>query len=92
MRLFLYKLFTQLIIILGRLRAKLDLDMRIRRDRTFEDPPHLFSVVCCDCGLTHFYPKTEGTRLSQPVRPRDYDYSWRKFATKPSPFKLEEEE
>ena len=91
MKLTLYKVLTQLIIILGRLRGRLDLDMVIRRDRTFEDPPHLFSVVCCDCGLSHFYPKEKGIRLSQPVRPKGYDYSWRRWAGESSEFREETE-
>jgi len=91
LRLLLYKILTQAIIILGSLRSKLDLDLIVRVDRTFKDPPHLFSTVCCDCELTHRYTYREGLRLQQPIRPGDYDYSWRKFAGEPALFKHEDE-
>jgi len=91
LRLLLYKLLTQAIIILGRLRSKLDLDLIVRVDRTFKDPPHLFSNVCCDCELTHRFTYSEGVRYQQPIRPKGYDYSWRKFAGKSSLFKSEDE-
>lgn len=90
MRLFLYELLTQGIIILGSLRKKLDLQLTIRRGRTFKNPPDMFySIECCDCGLTHFRIADRG--LEQPVRPRLYGYSWRHFAVKSSEFRKEEE-
>jgi len=59
-KLFLYKLLTQVIIILGRARDKLNLPMVIRKDRTFIDKKALLDYpsygiinVCCDCGLAH---------------------------------------
>ncbi len=91
MRLFLYKLLTQAIIILGILRSKLDLDLTVRVDRTFKDPPHLFSNVCCDCELTHRFSYREGVRYQQPIRPRGYDYGWRLLAGPSSAFKHEDE-
>ena len=91
MRLVLYKILTQAIIILGSLRSKLDLDLIVRVDRSFKDPPHLFSTVCCDCELTHRFTYREGLRLQQPIRPGGYDYSWRKFAGEPALFKQEDE-
>ena len=91
MRLLLYKILTQAIIILGRLRSQLDLDLIVRVDRSFKDPPHLFSTVCCDCELTHRFTYREGLRLQQPIRPGGYDYSWRIFAGKSSLFKHEDE-
>jgi len=90
-RLLLYKILTQVIIILGCLRSKLDLDLVVRVDRTFKDPPHLFSTVCCDCELTHRYTYREGLRLQQPIRPGGYDYSWRIFAGESALFKQEVE-
>ena len=77
MRLFFYRLLTQFIIVLGELRDSFGLDVEVRRDRTFRDPPHLFSTVCCDCGLTHRLFRREDTRYQQPVRPIGYDYSMR---------------
>lgn len=91
MKLFLYKLLTQVIIILGRLRSKLNLDMIVRVDRTFRDPPHLFSNVCCDCELTHRFSYREGVRYQQPIRPGGYDYGWRRLAGSSSEFKHEDE-
>jgi len=88
MRLFLYKLLTQAIIILGRLRSSLDLDLTVRVDRTFQDLPSLFSIVCCDCELTHRVSHREDVRYQQPIRPEGYDYSWRRLAD--SSFDLEE--
>lgn len=90
MKLFLYKLFTQCIIILGELRVKLNIDMEVRRDRTFPDPPHLFSNICCDCGLTHWVIRRDGKRFQQPHRPKDYDYTWRHGAGESSFFDVEE--
>ena len=84
MRLFLYKLLTQAIIILGRLRSKLHIDMTVRVDRTFRDPPHMFSIECCDCDLTHRVSYREGVRYQQPIRPTGYDYGWRRLS-EPSP-------
>lgn len=82
---------TQLIVILGKIREALNLDMVVRKDRTFKDPPHLFSTICCDCGLTHRFSYREGEQFQQPIRPEDYDYSWRIFAGESSLFKSEEE-
>ena len=90
MRLFLYKLLTQAIILLGVLRSKLDLGMIVRVDRTFQDPPHLFSNVCCDCELTHRYTYREGVRYQQPIRPAGYDYRWRRM-TSSSEYRHEDE-
>jgi len=90
MRLFLYKLLTQGIIILGALRSKLEIKSVIRRDRTFKNPSdQFFSIECCDCGLIHFRQKKKG--LEQPIRPEGYDYSWRKYAPMSSTFKPEGE-
>lgn len=91
MRLFTYKFLTQIIIIFGRLRDLLKLQLTVRKDRTFRDPPHVFSVICCDCGLTHMYSFREGVRFQQPVRPENYDYSLRFFEDEPSEYKPESE-
>jgi len=95
LRLFLYKAVTQTIIILGVLRQKLGgkknhLQDVIRRDHTFKNPDdQFFSIECCDCGLIHFRIAERG--LEQPIRPTDYDYTWRRFAPKSSEFKHESE-
>lgn len=34
-------------------------------------------VKCCDCGLEHRFLKDEEELKAQPLRPIDYDYSWR---------------
>ena len=89
--LLLYKLLTQLIIILGRLRERIEkkLTLVVRKDRTFEEETFPFTLVCCDCGLSHilwvedkYNPKRKkGFILKiQPERPYGYDYSFRKFA------------
>ncbi len=90
MRLFIYKMLTQTIIILGRIREKLGLKESILRSRTFKNPSDMFfSISCCDCGLTHMRLAKKG--LEQPIRPKEYDYSWRKFCEAPSVFKPESE-
>lgn len=91
MILFIYKLLTQTIIILGELREKLGLEMIVRQDRTFKDPPHMFSMVCCDCSLTHRLYRKEGVQYMQPIRPEEYDYSWRRFTGEPAVFKHKDE-
>ena len=90
MKVFIYKLLTQSIIILGRLREKLGLQESVLRSRTFKNPPDMFySISCCDCGLIHMRLAENG--LEQPIRPRGYDYSWRRFCEEPDVFKSESE-
>jgi hypothetical protein len=96
LRLFLYKLLTQAIIILGRAREKLGLQMVIRKDRTFVDKKALLEYpsygiinVCCDCGLAHRMWLRDGDLHQQPERPREYDYSWRRYASPSSPYSSE---
>ncbi len=88
MKLFIYKVLTQGIIIFGRLREKLGLKKVIRRDRTFKNPSDMFfSIDCCDCGLIHFRVVDMG--FEQPIRPEGYNYSWRRFAPPSSEFRHE---
>ena len=90
MRLFIYKAMTQIIIILGVLRQKLGLEESILRSRTFKNPDdQFFSIECCDCGLIHFRIAEGG--LEQPIRPTDYDYTWRHYAGKPSEIRHQSE-
>jgi len=46
----------------------------------------LFSIACCDCGLTHRLFRRDDTRYQQPVRPVRYDYSMRRFTDESSLF------
>lgn len=92
MKLHLYKLLTQGIIILGRLREKLNMKTVIRNDRVFVDPQILRYFICCDCGLTHTIdPYNDKVNLVRPVRVKGYDYLWRKFSDGGVPFKTEKE-
>ncbi len=92
MRVFLYELVTQGIIILGRLRGKLKIPIVIRNDRVFVDPQALRYFICCDCGLTHTIdPYNEKVNLVRPVRVEGYDYRMRHFADGANPFKSEAE-
>jgi len=84
--LFLYKILTQIIIILSRLRDRLNLVYCIRKDRTFKEE-HIkypgYELICCDCGLSHqVWIERYGNfeiEYSRPIRPKGYDYSFRKF-------------
>jgi len=92
MKLFLYKLLTQVIIILGRLRDKLGMKTVIRNDRVFIDPRVLRFFTCCDCGLAHtIFPYNDEINLVKPARVEGYDYSWRKFSVGGTPFASEQE-
>ena len=92
MKVFLYKVITQGIIILGKLREELKNPSVIRNDRVFVDPQALRYFICCDCGLTHTIdPHNEQVNLVRPVRAEGYDYKMRKYADGGSPFKSEKE-
>lgn len=92
MRIFIYKLLTQIIIILGRIRKKLGLKEVIRNDRVFVDPQELRFFTCCDCGLSHTIdPYNDKVNLVRPVRIEGYDYKMRVFADSGIPFKSEKE-
>jgi len=90
-KLYLYKILTQGIIILGRLREKLNMKTVIRNDRVFVDPQELRFFICCDCGLSHVIDPHDKFNLVRPVRAEGYDYTWRKFSDNESPFKSEQE-
>ena len=89
MRLLIYKVLTQLIIILGELRSrnKLSIQRIVRRDRTFFNeiseiraPSWGVFNECCDCGLAHrLWLDGEGL-YQRPERPEGYDYGWRRYA------------
>jgi len=91
-KLFLYKVFTQGIIILGKLRQKLNMKEVIRNDRVFVDPQELRFFTCCDCGLSHTIdPYNDEFNLVRPVRVEGYDYLWRKFSDGGTPFNSEQD-
>ena len=96
----LYKLLTQAIIVLGRIRESILVewtspkwkeDWEVRKDRTFYASNHE-SFACCDCGLTHLALPLDGKSVIDPshkfvpVRPKNYDYSFRWGAIIPSEF------
>lgn len=91
MKLHLYKLLTQGIIILGRLRKSLHMKEVVRNDRVFVDPQELRFFICCDCGLAHTIDPHEDFNLVRPVRVEGYDYLWRKFSEGGKPFSSEQE-
>ena len=99
MRLVIYKILTQLIIWLGRMRARVVARGWHRRvkERVFD----VYAVErweCCDCGLVHDFeafepgqkcdhkPLTDFPIIGHtwPVRPKDYDYRFRHGALNPS--------
>lgn len=100
MRLFGYKLLTQLIIWLGLVRERLIARawMQKRADRVF-DVFEFERWSCCDCGMVHHFrafsfgevcnhkPDPSGLNAighCWPERPKGYDYTFRKGAGKPS--------
>jgi len=92
MKLHLYKLLTQAIIILGKLRQTLNMKPVIRNDRVFVDPQELRFFTCCDCGLAHtIEPHDDKFNLVRPVRVEGYDYLWRRFSDGGIPFNSEKE-
>ena len=88
MKLFLYKVLTQIIIILGQVRKLVENPLAVRNDRVFIDLDEHQVIQCCDCLSTHYVHPLEGRgeRIVKPMRPRGYDYSLRRFAAKSSPF------
>ena len=98
MRVLVYKLLTQAIIILGHLRKRLIArEWQERPAGRVFDVFHLDAMECCDCGLVHeaeyfeerdscnHQPLYEGLQIvghMWPRRPKGYDYSWRKGAAK----------
>lgn len=89
MRLFLYKVLTLLIILLGRLRfyaigrAYAPWELRSDRDEQNLMPQMWFSkargilLECCDCGLSHRLFESDRGSHAWPERPKGYDYKWR---------------
>ena len=83
-----YKLLTFLIMILGKWRQKVARGgyMGLRKNSPlikdtipFQDIAKGRGVLveCCDCGLEHRFFKDGEEFKAQPLRPIDYDYSWR---------------
>ena len=87
MRLFLYKVLTVAIILLGKLRYKAgtSIGWELRKDRDEQNlmPKMWFSrangilLGCCDCGLSHRLFESERGSHAWPERPIGYDYRWR---------------
>jgi len=90
MRLLLYNILTQLIIIFGKLRELLtDNSTRQQRiDRVFYCSNNE-RWTCCDCGLEHitkpFEEPKEKSHKFIPVRIKGYKYQLRYFGGKSSP-------
>ena len=88
-RLFLYKVLTLLIILLGRLRFYVSggrygsWELRSDRDEQNLMPQMWFSkargilLECCDCGLSHRLFESNRGSHAWPERPKGYDYKWR---------------
>lgn len=84
-RLFGYKVVTQLLIRLDRVRDRImpwGERFQYRTDRVCYVPNRtVFS--CCDCGLAHLVWPLDGEDFKEPafrmlpLRPFNYDYSWR---------------
>lgn len=106
MKFFAYKLLTQAIIILGNIRESLlaewtsrnwNEDWELRKDRTFY-MSNAASFDCCDCGLTHTTTPLDGKLIIDPahrfipIRPKNYDYSFRWSALSPKDFVDESKE
>lgn len=81
-----YKILTFLIMVLNKWRYSVVSDWRIVKKSPlvkdtipFKELAEDYGVIieCCDCGLKHrFFKEGEELKL-QPLRPVDYDYSWR---------------
>lgn len=90
MRLLIYNILTQFIIIFGKLREILtDNSIRQRRiDRTFYCSNNE-RWTCCDCGLEHitkpFDEIKEKSHKFIPIRIKGYKYQLRLFGGKSSP-------
>ena len=89
MKLLIYNIITQIIIILGKVRQMVErkLQMQVIKQRTFVFDASCL-IGCCDCGLEHLcWSSPDGlAQLSQPLRPKNYDYRFRKLADTPSGF------
>jgi hypothetical protein len=96
LKLLIYEVLTQVIIILGHLREILKISNYLRVDR------HICSrflmpdgrgqdkstrIICCDCRLTHevyLSELYENLEFANPIRPKKYNYTLRYFEDKTS--------
>lgn len=90
-RLIIYEILTQHIIIIARIRAFLrkPLGSEVRKDRTFSSPDVQapgYQLECCDCGALHKVWLEGDTEFMQPIRPKGYCYRLRFGAQRPQPF------
>lgn len=96
LKLFLYNILTQLIILLGTARSWLvpHDKMQMRRDRTFY-ATNFESWECCDCGAWHATRPLDGQGVHMPhfkfipMRPKGYQYKMRFGGSPSSEFKDE---
>ena len=82
MKLFIYNLLTNWIVRLGKLRAKLNILHKARRDRMGVIPVgSVWYDECCDCGLEHknLYAEKKGKKRIKwlAMRPKKYNYKGR---------------
>ena len=82
----LYKILTFLIMILSKWRYRIVPKWRLVKNSPlikdkipFRDVAERNGVYveCCDCGLRHRFFKDGEELKAQPLRPTDYNYSWR---------------
>ena len=94
-KLLFYKILTQLIILIGRLRDYLQIKLYFRTDRVCgtelikeKGQPQMNGIPyahisCCDCGLEHFFWIEENICFGMPIRPEEYNYRLRFTAVSP---------
>lgn len=78
MKMLLYKMLTQAIILLGRLRISLFKDWeetKIYLDHPISEKNAI--VVCCDCAALHSHKKKGKMKRVRAFRPIGYDYGFR---------------
>jgi len=81
-RLVLYAILTQIIIVLARIRERVGKDWVIRKDRTFRFRAVKPGIAhtCCDCLLVHQLWVEGPDVVERPIRPSGYQYRLRKLS------------
>ena len=81
MKLLIYNILTLLIMILGKLRTKLNIDDHRGHSgecKVVYEKVQSFTDTCCDCGLTHINKIHSLKELRWIAkRPKNYSYKWR---------------
>lgn len=90
MKLLLYEILTQVIVIVGRIREIFEPVMYLRGDRicgmdkkTYPENVieakgvKVFSVRCCDCGAWHYFWVESDIFFGMAIRPEKYQYRLR---------------